>query len=218
MSMTRINIGCGMTPTPGWTNYDNSISVHLARFPLAGRILRGVGFLNAQQSDFTDFCHKHDIRWAHAVRHIPESASSVDIVYSSHMFEHLDRTEAETFLAEVMRVLRPGGTLRLVLPDLRVRVDAYLSSGDGDRFVASLDICQGRPRTLKDRLQAAILGHRGHLWMYDEQSLSGILAKAGFVEVRPCKPGETTIRDPGSLSLREREGRSIYVEAKKPST
>ena len=30
----RLNIGCGMAPTPGWLNYDNSPSVWLARWPV----------------------------------------------------------------------------------------------------------------------------------------------------------------------------------------
>jgi predicted SAM-dependent methyltransferase len=217
MGSVRINIGCGMTPTPGWTNYDNSISVRLSRYPMAERLLKSVGLLNAKQSDFTRFCRTHDIRWAHAVRRIPEPSNSVDVLYSSHMFEHLDRREARTFLVEAMRVLRPGATLRLVLPDLRLRVNAYLSSGDGDRFVASLDVCQGRPRNLKERLQATMLGFRGHRWMYDTESLAKFLSEAGFVEVSPCKPGETTIDDPGALDLRERERDSIYIEARKPS-
>ena len=29
--MTRVNVGCGMTPTRGWRNFDNSPSLKLAR-------------------------------------------------------------------------------------------------------------------------------------------------------------------------------------------
>ena len=45
----RINVGCGMTPTPGWTNYDNSLSVKLARRPILASF--ATRFLLPKQAD-----------------------------------------------------------------------------------------------------------------------------------------------------------------------
>ena len=33
----RVNVGCGSSPTPGWVNFDNSLSVRAARWPLLCR-------------------------------------------------------------------------------------------------------------------------------------------------------------------------------------
>ena len=52
--------------------------------------------------------------------------------------------------------------------------------------------------------------------MYDGKSLSTILLKNGFADAVVLAAGETTIANPGSLNLREYEGWSVYVEAKKP--
>lgn len=49
---------------------------------------------------------------------IPFPDGSVDVVYHSHLLEHLDRDVAERFLREVQRVLRLGGIQRIVVPDL----------------------------------------------------------------------------------------------------
>jgi len=57
---------------------------------------------------------------------LPLPDGSCDAVYSSHTIEHFDRTGARKFLAESYRVLKPGGILRLVMPDLEGIARAYL--------------------------------------------------------------------------------------------
>ena len=49
---------------------------------------------------------------------IPASDNSLDVVYHSHMLEHLTNTEGIQFLKECNRVLKPGATMRLLVPDL----------------------------------------------------------------------------------------------------
>ena len=60
--------------------------------------------------------------------------SSVAVVYSSHMLEHLHRSEALGFLTEVNRSLAPAGVVRIVVPDLASIV------GDYERLY--LDLCR----------------------------------------------------------------------------
>lgn len=57
---------------------------------------------------------------------LPLPDSSCDAVYSSHAIEHFDRTGARRFLAECHRVLKTGGILRLVTPDLEAIARGYL--------------------------------------------------------------------------------------------
>jgi len=62
--------------------------------------------------------------------HLPFADGTVDLAYSSHMLEHLSRDDARGFARECFRVLRPGGIVRIVVPDLEGIVRAYLRELD----------------------------------------------------------------------------------------
>lgn len=62
-------------------------------------------------------------------RPLPFPDDSVDLCYSSHFVEHLTPEEGQLHVAEVHRILRRGGTYRVVLPDAIEFVRRYL---DGD--------------------------------------------------------------------------------------
>lgn len=203
----RVNVGCGRTAIHGWLNLDNSLTVLIARTPFAR-------LLPANPRAFAREVRKQNIRWGDAKR-LPLGASAAEVVYSSHMIEHLTPRQAKTFLAEAKRVLRPGGIVRLVVPDLRLLVDDYLASGDADRFVANSLLCAPLDTPLR-KLSAVTLGQRHHQWIYDGPSLARALEGAGFVEARSLPAGETRISNPGDLDLRERECESAYVEAVRP--
>jgi predicted SAM-dependent methyltransferase len=57
---------------------------------------------------------------------IPFGANSIDVIYNSHVLEHFQVNEAEFFLSECYRVLKHGGVLRVVVPDLEQIVRLYL--------------------------------------------------------------------------------------------
>lgn len=215
--MLRVNIGCGATPTPGWANFDNSPTVWLARHPTLLKILSGAGLMADHQLEFARVVREQEISRADATRKIPLPDRSAAAVYSSHMFEHLDRAEAASFLAEVQRVLAPGGVLRLAVPDLWRLARRYVEeTRSADEFVASTYLANEKPRGALGRLKYAVVGARHHHWMYDAASLQHVLEAAGFCNVAEMPPGVTTIPDPGELNLREREDETIYVEAHRP--
>jgi predicted SAM-dependent methyltransferase len=57
---------------------------------------------------------------------LPYPADSIDVCYSSHVLEHLRPEEAEAFLSEQRRVLKKGGIIRVVAPDLEQICRLYL--------------------------------------------------------------------------------------------
>ena len=211
----RINIGCGATPTEGWLNLDNSASVRLARWPLLVRALSGAGILDPRSSALAEVAERENVRFASAL-HIPCPDNAADVVYSSHMLEHLDRQEAKAFLLEVRRVLCPHGILRIAVPDLALLVKQYCLSGDADEFIARTHMGLHRPVGFLPQLKAVLIGPRHHLWMYDGSSLCKLLGQLGYADIRIMPPGTSTIPDPGSLDLKERADESVYVEALKP--
>jgi predicted SAM-dependent methyltransferase len=213
--MKCLNVGCGMTPIPGWVNIDNSFSVKLSKHPLLSFLLHKLKLIDSHQMSYVRFCQKNDILWADVTQKIPLPASSVKILYSSHMLEHLDRDQAVLFLGEAIRVLSTRGTIRLVVPDIAKKIEDYLENKDADAFIESTSMCAPSPRTLVQRIMHSVVGDRHHKWMYDGSSLSKLLLEAGFSEPVILKAGETRIENPSELDLFERREESVYVEATK---
>ncbi|HLZ34396.1 MAG TPA: methyltransferase domain-containing protein [Nitrospira sp.] len=61
---------------------------------------------------------------------IPLPDASCEVVYHSHVLEHLKRPEAQFFMRECFRVLKPGGVLRVAVPDLEQICRQYLQTLD----------------------------------------------------------------------------------------
>ncbi|MDD0815699.1 methyltransferase domain-containing protein [Curvibacter sp. HBC28] len=214
--MKRINVGCGMTPTVGYVNVDNSFSIKLSKFPWLVTLLYRFKLVSRAQMDYIEFCQKNQLAWADVTRHIPVESGGADVLYSSHMLEHLDRQEARLFLAEAQRVLASGGVLRLALPDLEKNIRTYQQNMDADQLIDAVFTCVPRPRTLAQRIRMLLVGTRHHQWMYDGSSLCKLLSAAGFSNPVVLAAGQTTIQNPGPLNLREYEDISVYVEANRP--
>jgi SAM-dependent methyltransferase len=66
---------------------------------------------------------EHDLRTG-----LPFEPDSCDAVYHSHVLEHLTREDGRRLLTECFRVLKPGGVVRIVVPDLERIAQDYLKS------------------------------------------------------------------------------------------
>lgn len=71
---------------------------------------------------------------------LPFEDASFAAVYHSHLLEHLSRDAGRAFMRQCFRVLRPGGILRVAIPDLESIARLYLENLDraaaGDRDAA----------------------------------------------------------------------------------
>lgn len=61
---------------------------------------------------------------------LPFEEGTFDVVYSSHVLEHIPRQRVPELLREMARILKPGGILRIVVPDLEGIVREYLRQLD----------------------------------------------------------------------------------------
>ena len=138
---------------------------------------------------------------------IPLPDGSVDHILCSHFLEHVKAVEARAILADFFRVLRAGGTVHVVVPDLYDAAQRYvLRKGDpnaADEFQRDLIL----HFETKDSLRLRLLQFRGgfgltHQWMYDEASLRQRVTDAGFVVlVGNETPSAEFRRGDGSLHL-----------------
>jgi SAM-dependent methyltransferase len=137
-----------------------------------------------------------------ARRRLPFPSNSLDFAFSEHFLEHLTFGEALRFLAEVRRILKPGGVLRASLPDFRKLVRLYLRH-DGDylsQFHAQLlewtprprdGWLDGRSRLLPAEAMNVHLYGFDHHALWDAELLMEITRALGFTECTEQPAGES---------------------------
>ncbi len=81
------------------------------------------GFVNIDGNPF----NKSDL-WLDVRNGLPFPSNSVGSIYSTHMFEHFYPDELNLLLRECLRVLKPGGGVRLIVPNLESAIEADCQS------------------------------------------------------------------------------------------
>lgn len=166
------------------------------------------GFLNIDANP----THRIDL-WLNVRCGLPFAAGSVDSIYSTHMVEHFYPDELESLLAECVRVLRPGGGMRLIVPSLRSAIAAYeLNRHDwfADSFPRHFD-------SLGGRFSNFLFCDGQHRTVFDFGHLAEILQKAGFREVTESAEAKSRLY-PTNVPVFEAVDdpalpHSVYVEA-----
>jgi predicted SAM-dependent methyltransferase len=59
---------------------------------------------------------------------VPYEDASFDVVYHSHVLEHFSKNDGQKFIHECNRVLKPGGIIRIAVPDLETLANEYLKN------------------------------------------------------------------------------------------
>ncbi len=174
-----LNLGCGLTAPAAWCNYDGSLNAQLSRVPWLANVLRGAGV--AARSSWSE-----NVRYLNLNRPWPFGDASADVVYASHVFEHLAPASATLFLREAKRVLRPTGVLRLVVPDLRRLAQRYLDDSPNQgaaaaaSFLASINLQMPHESFFRG-LYGQLVGHpHVHKTMYDDATLPTLLRSFAF--------------------------------------
>ena len=182
-----------MNAYPGWINIDNSLRhIVIGRIPFLPDILFKMGFLSKQFYIAHKLGKFKNVVYGDATKRMRFGSNSVDYIYSSHMLEHLYSKDAVYFLSECRRVLKKGGILRLLLPDLEVEAKTYLKSlGSSD--VADVFCGKVYATSFKDGYK------NSHKWMYDRFSLGRVLKGVDFSDVVIGKFREGEFPDVGKL-------------------
>jgi SAM-dependent methyltransferase len=138
-------------------------------------------------------------------------SGSIDYAVGVHSLQELAFPELLPALAELYRVLRPGGTLRLVVPDLDAGIRAYTERDDAHFLVPPDQV-----RSRGGRFIAHILrgGDARSLFTFD--FAEELLLDAGFVDVTRCQSGETASRFEEIVELDPREPGSMFIETTRP--
>ncbi|APR82160.1 Hypothetical protein A7982_07509 [Minicystis rosea] len=175
-----VHLGCGYERLPGFVNCDR------------------------MRNDAVDVVV--DLRGS-----LPFASGSVKGIFHQHMLEHIDYPRgARHVLAESARVLRPGGLLRVGVPDLERYMEAYRAK---DTTFAEL-VGVGRIDHAAEILNF-VFGHM-HRFIYDFDMLRAELERAGFRDVRRAEHRDSA--DPMLNQDNPSPGRlaeSLFVEARR---
>jgi predicted SAM-dependent methyltransferase len=154
--------------------------------------------------DLTKLC---DVYWD-LRRGLPFPSESIAKIYSSHFLEHLSFKEGQSFLDDCLRVLVPGGTFSICVPNAKLYIEAYLELTPLDKglFLSYKPAYNNTTKIDYVNYTAYMDGH--HKYMFDEENLLYVLKSKGFrnVKLREFDPG---------LDLEVRHYESIYAEAQK---
>lgn len=193
---------------------------HIRRKGIAGREYLDIGCGPNTTADVIglDFQWRPgvDICWD-VTRGIPLADDSLKGVFTEHCIEHVPLRGGVEMLRDCYRVLRPGGTVRVVTPDAGLYAQEYTriaAGGDGSMPRAGREGFLGiiTPMMSVNR----VFNQFGHRFVYDFETMAAYLTHIGFVDVRRAEFGVG--RDPALLRDTEwRRAGSLYVEASKPS-
>ena len=224
-----LNIGSGPRTNREWNNLDFSPYARLAWHKSLTRFLNAVGLLSDFRYDNLRKIDPEIIHWD-VYNGLPFHDNVFDFVYHSHFITHIDRDAAFFITKECHRILKSGGIVRVVVPDLEQIVNLY------NEAMADLDAARPRGNEkhseavdelfelmvrksawgtsresflvrIIERLFRGNIEKTGELrrWHYDRHSMGGMLADAGFREVSIMTPNSSDFEgwDPSGLDLEE---------------
>lgn len=141
------------------------------------------GFVNIDGNLF----NKLDV-WLDVRNGLPFPSNSVDSIYSTHMFEHFYSDELDRLLRECARSLKPGGGIRLIVPNLESAIAAYRQNESAwfDSFPRHFD-------SLGGRFSNFVFCDGQHRTAFDFSYLDEVLKAAGFREVERSAEGKSRL-------------------------
>lgn len=219
MNTLQLNLGCGHIRPEGWINTDSSLNALVQKFPLGPWISRKLKSRTYESNNVTYM--NLNKRWKY-------KSDSVDTVYASHLFEHLTQENAIKFLSEAFRTLKPGGSMRLVMPDLYLHAKEYVNtyshndSKPAENFMWALNLHKGGqypPNRPVHNFLGALQGFpHQHKFMYDQATLKKLVESVGFNNIVYLEYGQSKyinniiqVEFDRKLSY----GNSLYLEAQK---
>ena len=168
---------------------------------------------------------------------LPFPDKTFDVVFTSHMIEHISHYKIEQVICEINRVLKYNGVLRILTPDLQKLATAYVNKDwetmnlylkeDGSNFEPVLGIGQafmsflsspGHDNYLISSDWSEPIAGYAHMFSYDYEMLSGLLERYGFHSIIYSDIDESEIEDHKDLricSYDHDKNHSLVVECKK---
>jgi predicted SAM-dependent methyltransferase len=120
---------------------------------------------------------------------LPIEDNTYDLVFASHVIEHIPWYQVEDALQEIKRILKPGGSFEVWTINFEYVVDCYLKKKKTGKWT-----CQGRIKHWMHSINGRVFAYERHnnpyMWhkaLFDRPYLRNLLSRAGFTQVRDLK-------------------------------
>ena len=214
----KLNLGCGGVQPEGWINTDSSLNMLVQRMPVIGKVVPKL--LKKRTYD------NANVTYMNVTKKWKFADDSVDVVYASHLFEHLTVAQGDFFLDEAYRVLKFQGIIRLVVPDLYRMTKIYIRDYENGHENPSAPLLHGlnlhRENMYGEKIRLPkkmLYEWQGyphmHKYMYDSKSLSIRLKEHGFVNIQSMSWGVSGIESISDVENGNEPYISVYLEAQK---
>jgi predicted SAM-dependent methyltransferase len=139
----------------------------------------------------------------HDIRKLDFPDNSADEIRASHVLEHVSHRETGIVLAEFLRILKPGGLLKIAVPDFSKIARGY-ASGQGHKFPVEGYLMGGHVDE-NDR----------HMAIFDEQKLRLAMRTAGYLRIEKWVSADPDCSSlPVSLNLQCRKPTADQLQTK----
>jgi SAM-dependent methyltransferase len=163
------------------------------------------GWINSDLKDGPGIDISADIR-----NGLPVDSDSLDYIVSIHALPMISYPDLVPVLEELKRMLKPGGVLRLSLPDLEKGIDAY-RRGDRSYFLVPDDDVE----SLGGKLIVHMLWYGYSVTLFTPDFAEELLRNAGFSAIHHCDYQQTASDLAGITDLDNREAESLFIEGVK---
>ena len=146
---------------------------------------------------------------------LPFKNGCADLMHTEDFVDQLELDQARQFLGECHRVLKPGGVLRTLTPDMEKLAWLYLN--EPERLMQMWNEHVGVPLQLGTAGEVFNIGMRfaGHTFLYDAETFVLLAAECGF-EARRVEFQDSEEPELRGLDLRSPENAvSMYFDCYK---
>lgn len=148
------------------------------------RVSFGAGGCKIEGWRNTDACYPDGPDKIDCTKPLPFADGELDMAYSEMMAEHLTPQQAWLFLDECYRILKPGGLIRIVIPDFGLTWRLK----DPDYFRVNGGVTGAT--TWKEQMRSILFCH-GHQGLWTSELLACVMEAIGFSGVAIHRAGES---------------------------
>lgn len=142
----------------------------------------------------TDIAPVHgDAAYLDATRRFPFADDTFDCVFNEHIIEHVPFECGQVLLRESLRVLKPGGKIRISTPNLR-NIASLISDTESEVRRNYIEVVSKKYVPANTARLAGFVVNNfywdfGHYFVYDPDTLRFALTQAGFSNIVECELG-----------------------------